>query len=316
MKRKISGVLSLLIVVSMILVGCSSSSGTKSSGSSDASSSNGAKRISSSVTESSSASKSTSNNQAKANSMPQTSKQSAMDVSSKTTSSQAIHSSRMVIYHADMSVTVPKLKSFLQTIETQAKQYHGYVLNLNQNKTNDHLNASLTCRIPQQDFYHFLNFVEKESGKVMHKQINGQDVTKQYVDLSARLKAKELVKDRLTSYLNKAKTTKDLLAISNQLGSVQESIEQIQGQMHYYKNQSDLSTVSIQVTEQTKPKIHTKNLNTWQKSVNLFKSSINGLVTFFSGLVVILVGVSPIIILLLIVLAIGYYIYKQRKKKG
>lgn len=235
---------------------------------------------------------------------------------SETTTLPDVQNHRMIIYNAQLTVTVKNIAAFQKEIEDTMKEYHGYMVQMTQNQGAEKKQATLTLRIPQQDFYTFINLIEKKAGSVDHKRITGEDVTKQYVDFQSRLKAKELVESRLTSFLKKATKTEDLLSISNQLGTVQEEIETIKGQMKYLKNQSDLSTININVLEKAPTKIDTTHLNTWQKTKGMFKSSINGLTSFFSWLVIVLIGYSPVwIILLIIGLAIYFYLKKRKNKE-
>lgn len=307
--------LSLFCLTLFVVVGCSSN-GTSSSSSSSNSSSGEAHS-----TASQGAAKSSGG--AQSSRVTKSSSTSSLANSASTTTStqqsklnktlNKATDSRMIVYNAQLTVDVARISTFQSKIEQTVTQDKGYMVQMSQNTVDKQHHALLTLRVPQGKFYALINDVEKNSQQVQKKHISGQDVTKQYVDLQARLKAKQMVKARLTSYLKKATKTQDLLDISNQLDQVQTAIETIKGQMNYLKNQSALSTITITINETTKAKIDTKHLNTWQKTGQLFKQTINGIVQFVSVVVIGIVGLSPIIIILILI-AIGIFLYRRRKK--
>lgn len=115
--------------------------------------------------------------------------------------------------------------------------------------------------------------------------------------------------------MEQAEKTEDLLKISNDLATVQAEKEQILGRMKYLKNNVDYSTVTIQLEEELVKvgSIQDKeSLNTWEKAKSQFVSTINGLNSFLSTVIVMIVGLSPILIPV-VVIVIAWIIYRKRK---
>ncbi|MCM3454494.1 DUF4349 domain-containing protein [Heyndrickxia oleronia] len=226
--------------------------------------------------------------------------------------------SRMVIYNATLDMEVKKITQVQEQITQMVKQLGGYIVeqNMSQN-TEERKDSSLTIRIPQEQFHSFLNKVKKLGVKTEHQNISGQDVTEEYVDLTSRLKAKQLVEKRLTTFMNEAKDTKTLLEISNELAKVQEEIETIQGQMKYLENQTSLSTVTINLFEKTVvvPGFDNDKKNTWDQTKKQFMNSINYIAAFFSGLFILIIGNIPILAILALIGGISYIVWRRVKKK-
>lgn len=226
--------------------------------------------------------------------------------------------SRMVIYNATLDMEVKKITQVQEQITQMVKQLGGYIVeqNMSQN-TEERKDSSLTIRIPQEQFHSFLNKVKKLGVKTEHQNISGQDVTEEYVDLTSRLKAKQLVEKRLTTFMNEAKDTKTLLEISNELAKVQEEIETIQGQMKYLENQTSLSTVTINLFEKTVvvPGFDNDKQNTWDQTKKQFMNSINYIAAFFSGLFILIIGNIPILAILALIGGISYIVWRRVKKK-
>lgn len=205
---------------------------------------------------------------------------------------------RMVIFNAEMNLRVKNFEKARNALEQKAKSYKGYIVQSSSNRYDgEQQSGTMTFRIPQEHFQSFLNDAEGLSVQVYNRQVSGQDVTEEYVDIESRLKSKKAVEARLLDFMKEAKKTEDLLKISTDLARVQEEIEQIAGRKKYLENQSALSTVTITIEENDVPvpKIDNENLNTWQKIKKQFAENINLLLAAGSGVIVFFVGNLPIL---------------------
>lgn len=220
---------------------------------------------------------------------------------------------RKISYTAHVEIVIEDMSKTVKQVTAVVQTENGYVAssdmhhNEKGNKT-----GRLTVKIPQEKFSVFLEKLDDLSLEILHENIQAEDVTDEYVDLTARLKAKQSVMKRLETFLEEAKTTKELLDVMEQMGKVQTEIEQIEGRLNVLKNQTDYAVVTITMTE--KGGLNAAEQNTWLKAKQLFVSTVNAILSFFSGTVVIVVGLSPIIFPL-IVIGFGIYRYLKRKQK-
>lgn len=225
---------------------------------------------------------------------------------------------RMVIFNADMNLRVKNFEKARNALEQKAKGYNGYIVQSSSASYEDgQQSGTMTFRIPQEHFQAFLNDAEGLSVEVYNRQVTGQDVTEEYVDLESRLRSKRAVEARLLEFMKNAQKTEDLLKISSDLANVQEEIEQIAGRKKFLENQTAFSTVTINVEENqvTVPKIDNENLNTWQKIKKQFADNINILLSAASAIIVFLVGNLPILVIVgLIVAAIIVIVRKYVKR--
>ncbi|MCJ7841997.1 DUF4349 domain-containing protein [Lederbergia sp. NSJ-179] len=223
---------------------------------------------------------------------------------------------RMVIHQVQLEVLVQDLDQAQASIEKKVEQYKGYIVESNMYRESETQKAGqLVIRIPDKDFQTFLRETEKEVTEVLDRTISGEDVTEQYVDLEARLQSKRVVEKRLLSFLEDAEKTEDLLKISNDLADVQEAIETITGKVNFLKNQTDYSTITIYMNEDSIQKIAEKPFNTWEKTKKQLAASTNFLLVAGSGLVVFLIGNLPIFILVLLIGLILFYFIRRRKRE-
>jgi hypothetical protein len=226
---------------------------------------------------------------------------------------------RMVIFNAEMDLRVENYEKARNALEQKANSYNGYIVQSSSSRYDDEQQSgTMTFRIPQENFQAFLNDAEGLAVKVNNRQVSGQDVTEEYVDIESRLKSKRAVEARLLEFMKQAQKTEDLLKISSDLASVQEEIEQIAGRKKFLENQTAFSTVTINLEENTVsvPKIDNDSLNTWQKIKKQFAENINILLSAGSGIIVFLVGNLPILLIVGSIIAVIIYLVRKSARRS
>tara|TARA_R110001632_G_scaffold714_1_gene2608 strand:- start:732 stop:1601 length:870 start_codon:yes stop_codon:yes gene_type:complete len=190
------------------------------------------------------------------------------------------------------------------------KEAGGYVQNDNSGKNYSQLYHNLSVRIPTENFQSTLDAISKGVAHFDEKTIRRQDVTEEFIDLNARLKAKRALEDRYLALLAKAKNVKEMLDIERELSQIRETIERAEGRLKYLSNKVSLSTLNIQFY---KTEIVTQtNTSFGAKMSNALKSGWNGIASFFLGLL----SVWPFLILVaLFAYVIRRWIQKRKKNK-
>jgi hypothetical protein len=225
---------------------------------------------------------------------------------------------RKVIHQAQLELKVKNLEKAQMKIENKAAEYGGYVVESNVYRKDEELvEGTITVRVPEAHFQDFLTDSEGEASEVVGRNVTGQDVTEQYVDLKARLKSKRAVEERLLAFMKDAEKTEDLLKISSDLAVVQEEIEQLTGQMKYLENQTSYSTVTITLSQDriVVPGIDNKELNTWERTKKQLATSANLLLKAGSGIIVFIIGNLPLLIILGGTGAVVHWVIKRRGKR-
>ena len=124
----------------------------------------------------------------------------------------------------------------------------GDVLNLSQSGTSDTRSASLTIRVPSSRFGDALQQLKSLEGEIQTSGVSAQDVTDQFVDLQARLTAKQAEEQRYIAILNRANTIDEILKVDASLGNVRTQIEQLTAQINSIKQRTDFSTISMSIS--------------------------------------------------------------------
>lgn len=293
MLRKSIFLLTILMSLSILLLGCSSDSAKESKDSAE-------NKISKSDT--------LSNNEEDTGSETE-------DKSDE--EGENIESERMVIHQAELYLKIKSLEKTSRWIEKKVEQYGGYIVEStlsHEEEMEEEMSGSTIVRIPEKYFQEFLHDTEGEAAKVLSRTVTGQDVTEQYVDLESTLKSKRVVEARLLEFMKQAKKTEDLLKISADLAQVQGELEVVTGKMKYLENQTAFATVSLQLIQNgvVVPEVSNKNLDTWDKTKKQLAESTNYILAAGSWLIVFIIGNLPILVILG---GITWLVFWNRRKR-
>jgi hypothetical protein len=141
--------------------------------------------------------------------------------------------------------------------------------------------ASITLQVPVGNFSQMLKQAQSY-GKTANVSTHATDVTGQYVDLQARLSALEDTRQQYLTIIAKATSIGDVLAVQEQLDSIQSDIEQLQGQLQLLTSQTSYSTLNVTVSEGTPPPRpaplpESGLIRSWHDSISGFVGGVEGL---------------------------------------
>ena len=193
-------------------------------------------------------------------------------------------------------------------IVSVVKKYDGYVQDDASNKDHYRTSRRLVIRVPTVNFQNTIDEVSKNVEYFDSKQTTLRDVTEEFIDLEARLKAKKELETRYLELLKKAKNVKELLEIERELSHIREEIEAKQGRLKYLENKVSLSSINIEFYKTNSESKVTKSYGS--KMWNAIVSGFDGLSSFFLGILYI----WPFIIILIIVFYLIKRWIKKRKK--
>lgn len=206
---------------------------------------------------------------------------------------------KKLIYKANLNMEVEdygKAQTEIRNMVTMAK---GYIIEFNENMSQYEEGGTFVLKVPAAGFSSFLNNLEKIEHASLQRSIQGQDVSEEYVDLEARLKAAQLLESQYIEFMKKATKSSDLVAFANELGAIQEKIEQIKGKIRYIDQNVSFSTVELrlyQTDESIAVKEKADQGPLMERASNALKGSLNALSVMFQWIVVILAGALPILI--------------------
>ncbi|KAA9007524.1 DUF4349 domain-containing protein [Paenibacillus spiritus] len=153
--------------------------------------------------------------------------------------------SKKLVYHASFEMEVEDYESASSKVEDTVRAAGGYIVQFTESASEEARGGTFTFKVPAQGFSSLLAKLEKIPHASMERSLKGFDVTEEYVDLEARLGAKELLETQYAAFMKKATKASDLVAFANELNKVQEEIERIKGRMRYIDQNVRYSTIEM-----------------------------------------------------------------------
>jgi hypothetical protein len=167
----------------------------------------------------------------------------------------------------------------------------------------DKKHTSITLKVPQSAYESDLAQI-KALGKVKSESSSGQDVTRQYVDLNARLSNLKAEEQQLSSIMGMSKNVSEVLSVEKELYRVRGEIESAQAQLNYLGSQVDFSTITVQVAEPEPVVGYDWGID------EAFRDASHAFVGMIGGLIVVTGYLIPLAIYFLIAAVILYFVGK------
>jgi len=207
-----------------------------------------------------------------------------------------IKNANLVLFVSSISESLPKINQLLT-------DYQGDTLSLQETRLSDTSStATLILRIPQQ---HLEVVIEKllTLGQVEQRSITTQDVSEQIFDFEARLRNLRRTEESLLAILNRSGTIAEVLAVTQELSTVRQQIEQLTGQLSRLENQVTYARLTLTLTEErpaviSEPTLWEQLGMTFQEALaSLGKLGTSGLKTLIWLLVYSPLVIVPILLL-------------------
>ena len=213
-----------------------------------------------------------------------------------------------IIKEGNLRFETTDLDASYTQIQNAVKSNNASIQNDTEGKDYATVFRKLIIRVPSKNFDPFLTQISKGVSYFDNKEITSQDVTTEFIDIEARLKAKKVLEIRYMELLKKANKVSEMLEIEAQLSAIREEIEAKQGQLNYMQNQVSLSTISVEFYKNV-PTDGGVTTSYGTKIWNAFKSGFNNLSSFF----IIILSIWPFIAILF---AVVYFIKKRVTSKN
>lgn len=178
--------------------------------------------------------------------------------------------------------------------------------------------GTIVLRVVKEKFDSVFNNL-KGIGDVLNEQINGQDVTDQYIDIESRLRVLKLEQSKLELYLERTNDLDQIFKIESRLTEVRQQIENLTGNLKQLSSLVELSTITLTVNEKYPDQESKVKPDTyWQKLARHLKSSLEGVISFLGDLLIFLIAAIPVLIVIGLFVLLGVFIFRRipRRKKA
>jgi Domain of unknown function (DUF4349) len=152
---------------------------------------------------------------------------------------------------AELSLRLESIDKMMVKLRQIVQSKQGDIYNFQDDRpqgSGEHRQATLTLKVPSTVLDSTLAEIVK-LGRVESQGIKSEDVTQQLVDTDARLKNLRQQEDLTRKIMDRSGSVRDILAVSKELSSIREQIEQLDATVKNLRQQVAYSTINLKVEE-------------------------------------------------------------------
>ncbi|KKS31461.1 MAG: hypothetical protein UV00_C0005G0007 [candidate division WWE3 bacterium GW2011_GWF1_42_14] len=155
---------------------------------------------------------------------------------------------RKVVVESNFSLLVKDVTPTVEMIKEKTLLMGGYMVNTNISRTEYGENAVLQIRVPSEKIEEMSKYLRSVAIKVVSENVDGRDITDQYVDIERRLGDLEAQRTRMLAILDKATTVNEMLSVQQALDQIQNQIDSYKGKLQYMDGTTKTSKLTIYIS--------------------------------------------------------------------
>src|SRR5579864_8815231 len=229
---------------------------------------------------------------------------------------------RKIIRNGSLDLLVNDVGQSITKIGSIVTGVGGFVEKSTQTNSGGH-SASVTVRVPAARLDPVIVQIKALATTVDRESVEARDVTREYIDLDARLRNAQAEEAQYLQILKRATTIKDTLDVTEKLADVRGRVEQMQGEMKFLTAQIDMSTLEIQLRAEADAAvagIHWRPLRQAKiaasEMVVGLADWVDSVVAFFINLPLIAVWLLSILVLVVVVVRVLRFFWRRFGPKG
>jgi hypothetical protein len=220
------------------------------------------------------------------------------NISLAQTSASAINtasSDRKIVRNAELNLEAENPEEAQRAITSIAELKGGFVVESQQSssdiKATSRDTVTMTVRVPAERFGEALDEIRTTATRVVIETVKGQDVTEEFIDIEAQLKAKKALEEQFMAIMKRANSVEDALEVQSQLADVRGEIERIEGRKRFLENQSSLSSIKVRL--QTAKVFAQNSAGFGTRLTDAFGSGLDVAMNFVLGLITFIIAALP-----------------------
>jgi hypothetical protein len=152
---------------------------------------------------------------------------------------------RMVIENSYLSLLVRDVTEVKDKIIAYAQANGGYMVNSQVSNPQDAPTATVTIRVQSARLKEVLIYLRSLSIKVVSEELQGTDVTDEYVDIEKRIGLLETTKTKFESILSSAKEISDITNLTQQILNYQSQIDSLKGSQAALEKNAQFAKITV-----------------------------------------------------------------------
>jgi hypothetical protein len=229
---------------------------------------------------------------------------------------------RKIIRNGSLQLVVLDVDQASNRIRSVVENVGGFVEKATQTNVSGRT-ATISVRVPADSLDKSMAQIKGLATSVDREEVQARDVTREFVDLDARLRNARAEEERYLEILKKATTIKDTLDGAEKLSNVRGRIEQLQGEMNYLSSQIAMSALEISLVTEAgstvlgvrwRPLHHAKIAT--GEMISGFADWADSVIAFFINLPLIVVWAASIIALLFVSIRVLVFLWRKLGPKA
>lgn len=213
-----------------------------------------------------------------------------------------------IIKEGSLSIRVGDADTTVSEIRGVVEYHGGIIFSVNLYENAQGVKSgTVVIKVPVEKFEAAIIGVKEKASLVLQETSSGRDVGEEYVDIQARLANKQAEEKAFIEILSNADDTEDIIKITKELSRVRGEIEQMQARLRFLDSRTDMSTITIQLSEDQ----NVTFVDTWRPAQEV-KEALNKLFTslkgFISMSIVFVIWFLPMALMWGIILGIFFFV--------
>lgn len=160
---------------------------------------------------------------------------------------------RIILRNANLNLIVTDTEAKIAEITTMTQEMGGWVVDSSTRQSTSSTGeplvyGSISVRVPAERLDEALERITADVVEVTSRNVSGQDVTQQYVDISSRLKNLEEAETQMQAIMDTANRVEDVLAVYRELVRLRGDIESLRGQIQYFGQAAAFSLIQVNLS--------------------------------------------------------------------
>lgn len=220
-----------------------------------------------------------------------------------------------VIKIGELSLRVKDVSKQADEIRDAVKSRGGYVESSSISDPGEGPRTGwMTLRIPVNVLDETIKQIKALAILTLEESTQGQDVTLEFVDLEADLRNARAEEQSYLDILKRSGTIEEVLSVTQRLAEVRGRIERLEGRKRYLENRTDLATLNVRLTEETRVEVPGRTWRPFEVLRDALRdlvASLQALIDFLIRLIVGVIGLLiPIAALVAFIIWVGWKIVR------
>ncbi len=224
---------------------------------------------------------------------------------------------RKIIRNADLTLELDAPEEAQRRITSIAEKHGGFVVNSESKQNDGDLQSSpkttvtVIARVPAAKFVETVEEIQQLGGRVIYRKDSGQDVTEEFIDLEARIRAKRALEAQFMEIMKRAQKVSEALEVQTQISEVRAEIERMEGRRRYLENQAALSTITVRL-QTPAPIVAATTGGFWHGIKLAFGDGLDTAAGIVLGLIRFVIVMTPVTLLIILP---GWFLIRWARRR-